>query len=86
MKADTLDGTCDRQGIRIPAEALISALLERETRAQRRLGEIDRADFVTRAICRWVDAFNIGERSLDGFKHAATSAVRQVDPPTIVGR
>lgn len=81
-----LEGAYDRDGIRILAEALNGALLELETTALRRLGEIEKADFVKRATCRLLAAFDMGERSPDKLKRVATSTIEQADRPRIIAR
>ena len=69
------DGAYDREGIRVLADALNNALLDLEARAQRRLAESERADFAERITRRLLDAFDMGERTADGFKRVATAAI-----------
>jgi hypothetical protein len=69
------DGAYDREGIRLLAEALNNALLDAEARAQRRLAESEKADFAERVTRYLLDAFDMGERTADGLKRVATTAI-----------
>jgi hypothetical protein len=74
-KESMRDDVYDREGVRILAQALGDALRDVEARAQRRLGEKERAVFTERVARRLLDAFDIGERTLDGLRRVALSAI-----------
>lgn len=73
--ADMFDGAYDREGIRILADALNDALLDIEAKAQRRLTENEKADFAERITQRLLDAFDMGERTAEGLRRVAATAI-----------